>query len=276
MAEEGGFEEVGGDGSGVDGNERLVAAGGVGVKGFGDEFFAGAGLALNEDGGAAGGYLGDEVEEAEHGFGFADDVLEVVALLEGSLEVDDLLFGLVAGDGGADVGEEFLVVPGLLDEVFGTGADGVDDVAYGAVGRDHDDGELRVHLDDAGEEVDAGLAGEGEVEEEEVVLIAGEGFEAGGAVDREGDGEAFEGEKGVEGLADGGFVVDDEDAGEGGVGGGAGLRGGLLGFQAWIASFVSGAAVVRAAVAGNSRRKVVPTFTSDSTRILPACSCMMP
>ena len=124
----------------------------------------------------------------------------------------------MAGDGGADVGEEFLVIPGLLDEVFGSGADGVDDVVDGAEGGDHDDRELRVHLGDAGEEIDAGLAGEGEVEQEEVEVMAGEDVEALCAVGGECDVEAFEHEEGLEGVADAGLVVDDEDAR---VGGGA-------------------------------------------------------
>ena len=36
-------------------------------------------------------------------------------------------------------------------------------------------GSSRVHLNDAGEKIDARFAGESEVEEEEVVLVAGEG-----------------------------------------------------------------------------------------------------
>ena len=127
-------------------------------------------------------------------------------------KLNDLFFGLMAGDGGADVGEELLVVPRLLDEVFGPCADGVDDVANGAVGGDHDDRKLRVHLGDAGEEVDAGFAGERQVEEEKVVLVASEGIEAGGSVDGHRDVKAFEGEESIERLADGGFVVDDEDS----------------------------------------------------------------
>ncbi len=222
VAEEGGLEEVRGDGAGVDGDEGAVAAGGVLVDGFGDELFAGAGLALNEDGGTAGGDLGYGVEEAEHGLGLADDVFKVVALLEDALELDDLGFRLVAGDGGADIGEEFFVVPGLLDEVFGAGADGVDDVVDGAEGGDHDDRQLGVHGGDAGEEIDAGLAGEGEVEEEEIEVVAGEDVEALGAVGGHGDVEAFEDEEGFEGLADAGLIVNDEDAcGDGGRWGGA-------------------------------------------------------
>ncbi len=126
---------------------------------FGDELFTGAAFALNENGRAAGRYLSDEVEETKHRLALADDVFEVVALLEGALELYDLFFGAVAGDGGSNVSEKFFVVPRLLDEVLRTGADGIDDVADGSVGGDHDDGKVGLHLDDAGEEVEAALAG---------------------------------------------------------------------------------------------------------------------
>ena len=163
-----------GHGAGVDGDKGLVAAGRVGVDGLGDELLAGAAFALDENGGAAGRDLGDEVEEAQHRLALADDVFEVVALLEGALELNDLFFGAVAGDGGADVGEQLLVVPGLLDEVFGAGADGVDDVADGAVGGDHDDGQVGLQLEDARQQIDAAFAGQREVEQQQVVVVARE------------------------------------------------------------------------------------------------------
>ena len=115
---------------------------------LGDEFLAGAAFALDEDGGAAGRDLGDQVEDAQHRLALADDVVEVVALLEGALELDIFFLGAVAGDGGANVGEELFVVPGLLDEVLRAGADGVDDVVDRAVGGDHDDGQVGVALAD--------------------------------------------------------------------------------------------------------------------------------
>ena len=171
VAEERGLEQLGGHGAGVDGHEGLVAARRVGVDGLGDELFAGAALALNEDGGAAGRDLGDKVEDLEHDLAFAHDVGEVVALLEGALELKVLFLGAVAGDGGADVGEELFVVPGLLDEVFRAGADGFDDVVDGAVGGDHDDGQLGLALLDLGQQLEAALAGQGEVEQDEVEVL---------------------------------------------------------------------------------------------------------
>ena len=64
---------------------------------------------------------------------------------------------------------------------------------------------------DAGQEIDAAFAGQREVEEQEVVGVAGEEIETGVAVGGEIDAEALEHEEGFEGLADTGFVVDYED-----------------------------------------------------------------
>ena len=73
----------------------------------------------NKNGGAAGRDLRDQVEDPQHRLALADDVFEVVALLESALELDVLFFGAAARDRCAHVGQQFFVVPGLLDEVGG-------------------------------------------------------------------------------------------------------------------------------------------------------------
>ncbi len=171
MAEERGLEQLRRHGAGVDGHEGLVAARRVGVDGLGDEFLAGAAFALNENGGAAGRDLRHQVEDAQHDLAFADDVGEVVALLEGALELQVLFFGAVAGDGRADVGQELFVVPGLLDEVLSAGADGFDDVVDGAVGGDHDDRQFGLAFLDLRQQFEAALAGQGEIEQHEVEVF---------------------------------------------------------------------------------------------------------
>ena len=70
----------------------------------------------------------------------------------------------MASDGRADVGEKLLVVPRLLDEVLGARADGIDDVADGAEGGDHDDGKIGLCFDDARQEIDATFTWECQVE----------------------------------------------------------------------------------------------------------------
>jgi hypothetical protein len=148
----------------------------------------------------------------------ADDVLEVVALLEGALELDVLFFGAGAGDGGAHVGEQLLVVPRLLDEVGGAGLDGLHGVLHRAVGGDHDDGELLVAVANLGEDLEPVHVGQGEVEQNEVEGLRGEGGESVGAALGAGDGVALELEQRLQRFADRGFVVDDQDGAGGGDG----------------------------------------------------------
>ena len=143
VAEERGLEQLRRHGAGVDGHKGLVAARRVGVNRLGDQFLAGSAFALDEHGRAAGRHLRHQVEDAQHDFALAHDVGEVVALLEGALELQVLFFGVVACNGRANVGQQLLVVPRLLNEVFRAGADRLHDVLDGAVGGDHDDRQFR-------------------------------------------------------------------------------------------------------------------------------------
>lgn len=178
MTEEGGLKQFGWDGPRVDGDKGTIAARRVGVEGLCDELLSGPAFALDKDGRPRGRDLHDNVEEAQHWLAFADDVFEAVALLEGATKKGDLGLGAAAADGGADVEDEFLIVPGLLDEVVGAGAYGFDDVADCAVSRDHDDGELRSQLNNAWQQIEAALAGKGEIEQEQIELLAREEIEA--------------------------------------------------------------------------------------------------
>src|ERR1019366_4997859 len=93
VAEECGLQQVRRHGASVHGDEGAVAARRVHVDGFGDQLFAGAAFALQQHRGTAGRHLRHQVEDAQHGLALADDVLEVVALLEGALQLDDFFFG---------------------------------------------------------------------------------------------------------------------------------------------------------------------------------------
>src|ERR1700761_4632560 len=166
MAEECRLEQVRGNRTGVDRDKRLVAARRVGVNGLSDELLAGTTLALDQHRRAAGSDLRDQVEQLEHDVALADDVLEGVALLEGALELHDLALSLLLADGQADVGEQLLVVPGLLDEVRGAGADCIHDVAHSSVSRDHDDRQFGSEALDTRQKVEAALAGKSEIEQQ--------------------------------------------------------------------------------------------------------------
>ena len=66
---------------------NMIDARRIGVDGLGDQFFAGAGFAGDQNRRAAGRHLPHQVEHAQHALALADDVGEAVALLERALEL---------------------------------------------------------------------------------------------------------------------------------------------------------------------------------------------
>jgi len=216
------------------------------VDGLGDEFFAGAGLAGDEDGDGRGGDGFDGVEDLPHRLGAGDDALEAGVLNELWVVVvavfgaQAFAGGVVAeedGFGGAvDERAEDGEVERFFDEVedavleggtgggdvavggdhdgFGVGlelASGVEDdeAGVGAVGRD--DARLAIGAGDGG--ADAGAVGHAEVGDDDVEAAAAEFFES--VFDGCGDGadvarlaECVGHDVGVIGL-----VLDDEDLG---------------------------------------------------------------
>ena len=217
VAKKRGLEQLRRHGAGVDGHERLVVARGVGVDGLGNDLLARAALALNQNRRPAGRDLRHEVEDAQHALALAHDVREVVALLEGALELKVFFLGAVAGDGRANVGKQFLVVPGLLDEVFRAGADGLDHVVHGAVGRDHDDGQIGLALLELRQQLDAALAGQRQIEEHEIEALAIEELQSLLAVAGSFDDIVFKTEQHLQRLANAGLVVDHQDGGRGSI-----------------------------------------------------------
>jgi len=75
VAEELGFDEVFRDSGAVELDEDAVAAEGLGVHGAGDELFAGAGLAEDEDAAVGGGHQLDLLAQGLDGDGVAGDVV---------------------------------------------------------------------------------------------------------------------------------------------------------------------------------------------------------
>ena len=210
MPEERGFQQVRRHRAGIHRNKRPVAPRRIQVDGFGDQLFAGSAFALQKYGGAAGRHLRHQVKNLQHGLAFAHDVFKVVALLEGALELNVFLFRAMAGDSGANVRQQFLVVPRLLDEVRGAGLHRLHRIFHRAVSGDHDDGQLRVVNVKLRQEIDAIAVGQSQVEQDQVVgpvsdprqtLVGG-----GGRLHV----VAFHLQQSLQRLADGGFVVNDQ------------------------------------------------------------------
>ena len=186
---------------------------------MGDDFFAGAGLAGDEDVGIRGADRFDEIEHGLHAgrvrdhegqaFGAEEAVFgfEALPAAEGVAEFD------LSFDDGIEAG----VVPGFLEEVARTTADGFDGEIDGSPGGHHDDGERGVEGLDLGEQVEAFLAGSSvagvvEIHDEKVEILGSEGVEDGGW------GSCLFGlialalEKQTEGFEDVDLVVCDQDA----------------------------------------------------------------
>ena len=95
VAEEFGFHQGLGNGRAVDGDKRLVLPAALVMDGFGDEVFAGAALALYQDGGGfAGRDLADEAQQLGHLWRNANDV--VIAGAASHLAAQRLDFGAQA------------------------------------------------------------------------------------------------------------------------------------------------------------------------------------
>ena len=210
VAEELGLDVVLGDGGAVELDEDAVFAEAFGVHGAADEFFAGAGFAVDEDAAVGGGHQLDLLAEGLHGDGLAGDgaacgelageLLVVLAHLAG-------LHGVLEDDEGAVEGER------LFEEVVGAELGGAHGGFDGAVAADDDDlGDVGgVQLADLGEGVEAVAVGQPDVEQDDVVGGVAEEVEGLGGGGGGGDEVVLFAEDGFERLADLGFVVDDED-----------------------------------------------------------------
>ena len=222
MAEQRGFQQVGGQRAAVDGHEHALGARRIGVDGFGDQFLAGAGFAGYQDGGAAAGHLPHKVQQAEHAIALADDVGEAVALLQGALEVGVLVFEAPLGDHAVDLDQQLFVVPGLGEVIVGAQLERLHGGFHGAVGGDHEDGRFAVAPADFAQHVHAGAVGHHEVEQHHIVGARFDFAQAFGAVGGEVHAVAFQAEERFQAFADIQLVVHYQDAAFIGGGGGFG------------------------------------------------------
>ena len=226
VAEEFGLDEIFGDGGAVELDEGAVFAEGFGVHGASDEFFAGAGFAVDEDAAVGGGHEFDLLAKGFDGDGLAGD--GALGELAGELLI--VFAEVVSLDGVAQDEQRAVHGERLLEEVVSTELGGADGGLDGGVAGDHDDfggagaGRMGDVAPDGREDVEAvgftagaaGFAaaagiGEPDVEKDSLVVGVAEKLEGFGCGAGGGDDVVFLGEDGFEGLADVGFVVDDEN-----------------------------------------------------------------
>ena len=211
VTEEFGFEEVFWEGGAVHFHQRAGGAGAPGVDDVGEDFFADAAFAGDEDAAFGGGNEGGVAEDGAHEGAGGDD-----GGRERAFGGNGEGRGLGEAGGVADAGEEFVEVDGfgeVIDRAVAHGFDGVADVG---VGGDEEDGERGEFLARAAEGLEAGHAGHADVGDHHADGLCAQGGEGGFAG---GDGkrrEALAAEEGVEQAGLAGVVIDDEDGGHGG------------------------------------------------------------
>jgi len=236
-------DEALGDGRAVEGDEGARGARARAVYEAGEEFLARAVLARDEDAGLRGGGLEGEAFYVGHGRRRAHELLfggELGSALQG------LVLGLEGGEleGVPHRGQEALDGQGLLDEIEGTELHGPDRHVYGAVAREHDDGELRLALLDLPERLEAAHARQPDVEEERVDLFAVESLEADDGVLGDDGPVALVLQDAAHRASDAGFVVYHENGRHG----------------RFLLSYLS---------SGRSIKKVAPRPSADSKRMEP-------
>ena len=222
MAEELALENAFGEAAHVDRDEGLAGAEGDGVQGLGNETFAGAVFAGDEDVGIGGTDARDDLEHGAHGGGLREEV--GAGLAAAAEQFVFLLETAVGADGAAELelvaddGEQAGIVPGLGDEIAGAAAHGLDgDVDAGP--RRHDDDRQRgVEPLQFLQKFEAFLAAGGvarvvEVHEDERVVVGLDGLDDGGGRFDGFGGEALAFEQEPQGLEYVGLIVGDEDAG---------------------------------------------------------------
>src|ERR1700722_11416600 len=179
MAEEGGFQQVRRHRTSVYRNKGTVPTRRIQMQRLGNNLLTGTAFALQQNGGAAIGNLCHEVENLQHRLAFADNVFEVVALLEGALQLYIFFFRPSPSDGGAYVGKKFFVVPGFLNEIGGAALHGANRILYRAESGDHDDGQRCFMGANFGKDFHAIAAGQSKVEQDQVERMLANALQSG-------------------------------------------------------------------------------------------------
>jgi hypothetical protein len=214
VAEELGLQQALGEGAAVDGDEGAVGAVGEAVDVAGQDLLAGAALAGDEDGGVGGGDGLGEADDLEEGAVLPDGpaLARGVAALDLLLEGHVLVLELAGLGGAAAEGDEVVVGEGFLEVVEGAAVDGLDGGLEGGLGGHEDDGDLGVPIPDGGQDVHAGDAGHADVGDDDVRRPSSQRLQGLFPLVRDRHLEPLAAEEDLQGVEDGGLVVDDQDS----------------------------------------------------------------
>ena len=109
-----------------------------------------------------------QIKNLQHGLALAHNVFEVVALLQRPLELDVFLFGAVPSHRRPHVGQQFFVIPGLLDKVGRARLHRTNRVFHGAVSGNHDHGDHPINRPEVHQDVQPIAVRQGDVEQHEI------------------------------------------------------------------------------------------------------------
>ena len=180
------------------------------MDGFGDHFLAGAAFAGDEDCRARGCDLGDQIEHGQHLLALADNVREIVALLERALEVNVFFAQPAAFDGHRDLRDQLVIRPRFGDVVLRAALERRAGHINGAVGGDEDDGKVRVAKADFAQHVESVAVRQAHVEQHQIEGLVLQFLQAGLARFRQRYFEALRSQQGLKTLADLQLVVNNE------------------------------------------------------------------
>ncbi len=253
VAEEVRLQEVVRERPGVDDDEGLVRARGVGVDGLGHQLLARSALADHEDGRARGRGLRDQAEHLLHARALAHDLGEAGLVLERAPQVAVLVLEPPLLQPVAQDVQHLFVLEGLGDVVEGALLHGLDGRLHGGESGDHQDDEVGIDLFQLLEHVQAAQLRQHDVHDGRLVGLLFRQGQSLDAVVSEGDAVARFLEQALQDVAHHLLVVDDED---------------VLGAHRRAAS--------AAAREGSATWNVVPWPGTLSTKMAPPCSCTIP
>src|SRR5580704_961218 len=181
------------------------------MDGFGDDFFSGAAFAGDQHSGAGRRDLGDQVEDDLHFVALANYVREIVALLQGALELHVLIAQAAAFDRERNLRDQFVVGPRLGDEVLRAALESRTSHVNRAERGDQDDGELRITAADFTQQFQTVAIGQADVQQHEIEGLIFELLQASLAGFSESDLKTFGSEKSLEPFPDFNFIINNEN-----------------------------------------------------------------
>src|ERR1035438_3407915 len=186
---------------------------------LGNYFLAGAMLAGDENIGIRRANLTNQLKHGLHG-GSASDKLGHAFSAEEAIfkfELTGATQSMMQLGVNANERDQALILPRLLDEVACAALDGFDGQVNVAPGGHDDDWNARIHLVDAGEEIEAFLAGGGvarvvKVDEYDVVVVLADRIEEQLWRANTADVDALRGQKQLDSLENVGLIVGDQNS----------------------------------------------------------------